>query len=162
LETTASDPQRTEEKKDEQIKIEKENQKKKKQETDSLNTFKNSKGQDKSKLQKDIDDITRKIKSNDEENQKHGERFIYKKEPKSSSSSLREVSSANQKQNSKAEITNEEIAKLILSFPKEEPALVGTLYNKENKRHLAIQYWEEYEKAKQEAERLNAVLCVTN
>ena len=46
------------------------------------------------------------------------------------------------------------LIKTIDSLPK-----VGEVYISDGKRYLAIEYWKDYNKGKEEAERLNAKLC---
>jgi hypothetical protein len=75
----------------------------------------------------------------------------------SSSSSLSEIVGGNSSKQNNSE------QKLLVQFSDFQnlPQLptIGKLYQVNSKAFLGIQYWEEHEQGKKEAERLNAKLC---
>ncbi len=121
----------------------------------SLNAFLNSKKQDQSKLEKERDQIQAKIKSKEEELKSHGEKFVYRKTETTKESSLQGIAKTPQKTSQTKQVSH-----LQFSLPKEEPPKVGILYNYQDSRYLAIEFWEEYETAFSEAQRLKAKLCI--
>ncbi len=109
-----------------------------------------------SKTEDEIKDLEKKI--NSLKNQIEGKQKEKNKQvPQSISSSLSEiVGDKIPKQN------NTENFKLIeIPDIKQYPQLpqVGNLFQLNSQQYLAIQYWEEYEQGKKEAERLKAKLC---
>lgn len=133
-------------------------EKKKKNETENLNTYKNSKGQDRKKKQDETESLKKKLATKEKEISEHGDRFVFKKDQKTSSSSLGGVMSTHK--DTKHEISKDILSTLQIQFPREEPPSVGILYNQTNQRYLAILYWEDFAIAVQESKRLNAKLCV--
>jgi len=64
------------------------------------------------------------------------------------------------KQNDKKQLNHfKYLPDLQIQIPKEKLPEKGKLFNHDNKKYLAIEYWEDYETGKKEAERLGAILC---
>jgi hypothetical protein len=102
-------------------------------------------------LKKKRNSLKNKIQSKEKEKEK------YKEISQSYSSSLNEViGDKNVKQNNSTKSQFLQVPDLqdYPSLPK-----VGKLYQVKNQKFLAIEFWEEYEIGKKEAERLNAILC---
>lgn len=123
----------------------------------NLETFKNSKEQERKRIDNSIHELENKMSKKTEELNVHGEKFVFKKKQKEDSSSLTGILPSKNNSKQKEEV---KYSQFSLNFPKEEPPKIGTLYNQDSKRFLAIELWEEYETAKEEAERLGANLCV--
>ncbi|HOL00696.1 MAG TPA: hypothetical protein PK860_04010 [Paludibacteraceae bacterium] len=107
-----------------------------------------------SKTESEINEIEKKI--NSLKNQIGGkEKEKNKQVSQSSSSSLSEVVG------DKNVIQSNSIKSQLVQLPDQFPKLpkVGKLYQLNNQYFLAIEFWEEYELGKKEAERLKANLC---
>jgi hypothetical protein len=123
----------------------------------AFKAFENSKTQEKNGLEKDRDRLKSQKESKEKERKAHGDKYIQQKNQVSNESSLKGLHKESGNVSNKREISP-----LQLSFPAEEPPQVGSLFNYKSKRHLAIGFWEEYETALAEAQRLSAELCVLN
>lgn len=95
---------------------------------------------------KKIELINEKLNENRKKLEKLGKKFIYNSEEKVSS-----LNELNKKREEK---------EVKYKFPEEYINSVGKLYENKNKRYLLIEYYEELEEGKREAERLKANLCV--
>lgn len=145
---------------DEQIKSKQQELTQKKEEL--ADKKKNTKSDDKTahtfikKLEDEIQKIEKSIKNF--ENQKNSKQKEIEKgsdENRRAGSSLDAFSNAGNKQKNQSGGKSFELQNL--------PQLphVGTLYQAGGKSFLAIEYWEDYEQGKAEAERLKAELCAT-
>lgn len=145
---------------DEQIKSKQQELTKKKEEL--ADKKKNIKPDDKTahtfikKIEDEIQNIEKSIKNL--ENQKNSKQKEIEKgsdENRRAGSSLDAFSNAGNKQKNQSGGKSFELQNLP-QLPQ-----VGTLYQAGVKSFLAIEYWEDYEQGKAEAERLNAELCAT-
>ncbi|MCA9460430.1 MAG: hypothetical protein KC550_07835 [Nanoarchaeota archaeon] len=50
----------------------------------------------------------------------------------------------------------------LAPFPRTSLPKIGSLFEEQNKRYLVIKFWEELELAKEEAQRLKAILCINS
>ncbi len=115
--------------------------------TNSFN-FRKKFEDEKKKKEKSIQKIDNEIERKQKEKSKIS--ATNDKQEDSSLSNLKGKQKKSNKNNSKFEISEK-----LLKLPTK-----GELYERGNKKYLAIEYWEEYEEAKQEAKRLNSELCV--
>jgi len=116
------------------------------QEIEGFN-FRNKFEEKKQKFEKDIKKIEQEIERKEKEKSKIGD----EKEQQISSLDNLISGKENKSKNQKSEFI---IPENLLTLPK-----VGDLYEQGNQKFLAIEFWEDYEFGKQEAERFNAKLC---
>lgn len=130
---------------------------------DILSIWKNSQDIERNRRNSQIVSLRNKVEESENRLVMHGERFIYNSKGASSSShsSLEGVMSVKTKREKDGNAKKSSFSSTYAPiFPKEELPKTGTLYQEGKERYLAIQYWEQLELAKKEADRLRAHLCV--
>lgn len=113
----------------------------------------NTKGnyeQEKKKKQDKIEDIDAQIRKKEKELENAGKNT----ENKNSSSGLDEVIGISEKEHTKKNTASFDIPQSIKPLPKS-----GELYTHAGNTFLAVEYWEEYKNALEDAESFDAVLC---
>jgi len=105
-------------------------------------------------LNRNLDVNKKNLISKDDELSKHGSKFVYvaKEKDRSGLDHLKKNSSKNSK--------NSFLTELAISFPDEQINCIGDLYEYQNKRFLKIETYDDLDEAREEADRLNAKICI--